>query len=188
MTSCLRLLSVCLMAGCCGVAASARGETAGLLRPTIAEDEAQVEEVEEPAVVPSLTIAPEEEQAPLKTIRPIIEPYAAPGIKLGGMALYPELETGTVYTSNVARSAANAKSDVGLSLRPSVRFESDWVRHSWTGQASGNFTAYLENNDFNSAQILDSFREPYLRIGAADRIRRHAVICPRGESWMAARL
>ena len=41
-----------------------------LLRPTIAEDDAQVEPAEEPAVVPSLTIAPEEEQAPLKAIRP----------------------------------------------------------------------------------------------------------------------
>ena len=153
MTSCLRLLSVCLMAGCCGVAASARGETVDLLRPTIAEDEAQVEPAEVPAVVPSLTIAPEEEQVPLKTIRPIADPYAAPGIKLGGIALYPELEAGTVYTSNVASSTTDAKSDIGLSLRPSLRFESDWVRHSWTGQASGDFTAYLENDDFNSAQV-----------------------------------
>lgn len=149
MTSCLRLLSVCLMAGCCGVAASARGETVDLLRPAIAEDEIPAEE---PAAIPSLTIVPEEEQAPLKAMRPTLDPYAAPGMKLGGMTLYPELEAATVYTSNVGRSANDAKSDVGLSLRPSLRFESDWVRHSWTGQATGDFTAYLENDDFNAAQ------------------------------------
>ena len=146
----LRLVSICVVAGFYGAAAAAHGETTGLLRPTIAEDEAPAEE---PAVIPSLTITPKEEQAPLKAMRPTLDPYAAPGLKLGGMALYPELETETVYTSNVGSSASDAKSDVGLSLRPSLRFESDWVRHSWTGQASGDFIAYLENDDFNSTQI-----------------------------------
>ena len=47
--------------------------------------------------------------------------------------------------SNVANAASNAQSDVGLYLRPSLRFESNWVRHSWEGQASGDFMAYLEN-------------------------------------------
>ena len=146
----LRLVSICVVAGFYGGVATAHGETADLLRPTIAEDEVPAEE---PAVIPSLTIAPEEEQAPLKAMRPKRDPYAAPGIKLGGIALYPELEAGTAYTSNVASSATDAKSDVGLLLRPSLRFESDWVRHAWEGQASGDFTAYLENDDFNSAQI-----------------------------------
>lgn len=146
----LRLVSICVVAGLYGATATAHGETAGLLRPAIVEDEVPAEE---PAVIPSLTITPEEEQAPLKALRPTRDPYAAPGVKLGGMALYPELETATVYTSNVGSSASDAKSDVGLSLRPSLRFESDWVRHSWTGQAAGDFTAYLENDDFNSTQI-----------------------------------
>ena len=67
MTSGLRLLSVCVVAGLYGAAATAHGETVDLLRPTIADDEAQADPVEEPAVVPSLTIAPEEEQVPLKS-------------------------------------------------------------------------------------------------------------------------
>ncbi len=79
----LRLVSICVVAGFYGAAATAHGETADLLRPTIAEGDAQVEPVEEPAVIPSLTIAPEKEQAPLKAIRPITDPYAAPGMKLG---------------------------------------------------------------------------------------------------------
>ena len=148
----LRLVSICVVAGFYGAAATAHGKTAGLLRPTIAEGDALVEPAEEPAVIPSLTIAPEEEQAPLKSIRPITDPYAAPGMKLGGITLYPELEVGPVYTSNVASSATDARSDIGLSVIPSLRFESDWVRHSWRGQAAGDFVAYLENEDFNSMQ------------------------------------
>ena len=147
----LRLVSICVVAGFYG-AANAYGETAGLLRPAIAEDEAQVEPAEELAVVPSLTITPNDEQALPKAIRPTLDPYAAPGMKLGGILLYPELGAGTVYTSNVGGAASDARSDVGLLLRPSLRFESDWVRHSWTGQATGDFVAFLENDDFNSMQ------------------------------------
>jgi hypothetical protein len=146
----LRLVSICVVAGFYGTAATAQSETVDLLRRAIVEDEAPAEE---PAVIPSLTIAPEEEQAPLKAMRPTLDPYAAPGLRLGGMAFYPELETATAYTSNVGSSASDAKTDVGLSLRPSLRFESDWVRHSWEGRAAGDFIAYLENDDFNSTQI-----------------------------------
>jgi hypothetical protein len=146
----LRLVSICVVAGFYGAAAAAHSETVDLLRPAIAEDEVPAEE---PAAIPSLTITPEEEQAPLKAMRPTLDPYAPPGIKLGGITLYPELETATVYTSNIGSSASDAKSDVGLSLRPSLRFESDWVRHKWEGRAAGDFIAYLENDDFNSTQI-----------------------------------
>jgi len=156
----LRLVSICVVAGFFGGAAAAQGETAGLLRPTINEDEAPADPVEAPAAIPSLTIAPEEEQVPLKTVRPIIDPYAAEGMKLGGMTLYTALEVGPVYTSNVGSSATDAKSDVGLSVLPSLRFESDWVRHSWRGQATGDYVAYLENDDYDSLQadVRSAFR------------------------------
>ena len=152
MTSGLRLLSVCVVAGLCGAASSAHSETVDLLRPTIVDEEAQAEPVEEPAVVPSLTITPQEEQVAIKAPTQVTDPYAARGVKLGGMTLYPSLEAGTLYTSNVASSATDARSDFGLSAIPSLRFESDWVRHSWTGQASGDFIAYLKNDDLNTAQ------------------------------------
>ena len=73
-------------------------------------------------------------------------------MELGGITLYPSLEAGTLYTSNVRRAAADARSDIGLYLKPALRFESDWIRHSWQGQASGDFMAYLENDDLNTAQ------------------------------------
>lgn len=153
----LRLVSVCVVAG---FAATAHGETAGLLRPSINEGEALAGPVEAPAAIPSLTIAAEEEQAPLKTVKPLTDPYAAQGMKLGGLTVYPELEVGPVYTSNVAGSASDARSDLGLSVSPSLRFESDWVRHSWRGQATGDYVAYLENDDYNSlqAEVSSAFR------------------------------
>ena len=152
MTLCLRLGSVCVVAGLFGAASAAHGETTDLLRPAIVEDDAQADPAENQAVVPSLTIAPEEEQAPLKAARPIADPYAATGVGTGGMTFYPSLETGTVYTSNVAAAATGAKPDVGLYVKPSLRFASDWVRHAWEGQASGDFIAYLEEQNLNSLQ------------------------------------
>jgi len=149
----LRLVSICVVAGFCGGAATAHSETVDWLRQTTAEDEVQAELAEEPAVVPSLTIASEEEQAPLKAVRPVTDPYAALGLELGGLILYPALEVGPVYTSNVGSSATDAQSDIGLSVIPSLRFESDWVRHSWRGQATGDFVTYLENHDYDSMQI-----------------------------------
>ena len=152
MTVGLRLMSVCVMAGLCVTADTARSETAGLLRPAILDDEIQTDTVESLAVVPLLTIAPEEEQVLLKSPPQITDPYAAEGVGLGGLTIYPSLEAGTLYTSNVANAASNAQSDVGLYLRPSLRFESGWVRHSWEGRAGGDFIAYLENDDLNTTQ------------------------------------
>ena len=160
MTSSLRLLSVCLVAGVCGSATPVRSETVDLLRPAIVDEEAQTESVKAPAVVPSLTITTQEEQVAIKAPRQVTDPYAAQGVKLGGMTLYPSLEAGTLYTSNVAKASTGAHSDIGLRLRPSLRFESDWVRHSWTGNASGDFIAYLKNKDLDSTQanVSSKFR------------------------------
>ena len=152
MTVGLRLMLACVMAGLYGAADSARSETTGLFRPVILDEETQTDTVESLAVVPLLTIAPEEEQAPLKTPRRIFDPYAAQGVELGGLTLYPSLEAGTLYTSNVSRAASGARSDVGLDLKPAIRFESDWVRHSWEGRAGSDFIAYMENGDLNSTQ------------------------------------
>ncbi|MGB8313318.1 MAG: outer membrane beta-barrel protein [Aestuariivirga sp.] len=152
MTSGLRLLSVCVVAGLSGTASAGHAETTGLFRPTIAGDEAQIDPVDVQPITPSLTIAPGEEQAPLRIARPITDPYAASGIERGGMTLYPSLEVGAVYTSNVASAAAGAKPDTGIYLKPSLRFASDWVRHSWEGQANGDFIAYLEEQALDSLQ------------------------------------
>lgn len=78
------------------------------------------------------------------------DPYASIGIGMGGLRLYPSLEIGTVYTSNVRRSSTSADADFGLELKPSLRFESEWSRHSWTGSASGDWLHYKTYDDLST--------------------------------------
>ena len=78
------------------------------------------------------------------------DPYAAIGIDMGGLQLYPSLEIGALYTSNVRRSPTSADADFGLELKPSMRFESEWSRHSWTGSASGDLLHYKTFDDLST--------------------------------------
>lgn len=78
------------------------------------------------------------------------DPYAPVGIDAGGLRLFPSLEIGTVYTSNVAATASNQKSDIGIKIKPTLRFESDWVRHKWTGSATGDFLHYSKQANLST--------------------------------------
>ncbi len=78
------------------------------------------------------------------------DPYAAIGIDAGGLRLYPSIEIGTVYSSNAKRSSTSVDADFGLELKPSLRFESDWSRHSWTGSASGDLLHYKSYDDLST--------------------------------------
>lgn len=94
---------------------------------------------------PRLTIAPEDDPPPRRRPQINADPYAPPGLRLGGIILHPSLTIGGVITSNVQQAPSNPKSDEGLSLKPSLEFASDWSRHSWSGRASANFLRYLRN-------------------------------------------
>ena len=78
------------------------------------------------------------------------DPYSAIGIDAGGLRLYPSLEIGSLYTSNVQRSSSIQDSDFGLELKPSLRFESEWSRHSWTGSASADWLHYKTYDDLST--------------------------------------
>lgn len=58
-----------------------------------------------------------------------IEPYDPIGIRMGSFVLFPEVETGSSYYSNVLRSSI-ADPDVALDVKPSARLVSDWKRHA----------------------------------------------------------
>ncbi len=159
MTFGLRLFSVCAVAGLYGAASPVCGQTVDALRPTITSE---ADMTAQPVVTapPTLTIVPEEQPAPARKPKSISDPYAALGIDMGGMNVFPSLEVGAVATSNVNKATSGEKSDLGLYLKPSLSFESDWLRHSWTGKASGDFIAYLNNDDLNAknADIGSTFR------------------------------
>ncbi len=82
---------------------------------------------------------------------PAADPYAATGLRAGGLTYFPTLEIGGVATSNVANAASNAKSDVGLRLKPGLRVESNWSRHQFNASASSEIVEYLEENDLSTA-------------------------------------
>lgn len=104
----------------------------------------------------------EDEQVPLAPAKrePAIDPYAPVGVHTGGITLYPTITVGTVVTSNVRQAASGAESAIGLRLEPSLRFESDWVRHSWTGEAHYDGVRYLDQGDLTSheADLFSKFR------------------------------
>lgn len=105
-----------------------------------------------PAQDLSVISSKDDPEPPLRRKRKLPEdPYAPIGIRHGGMILYPSVEVGAAITSNVAQSAASATSDVGLRLKPALKVESDWSRHQFTANASGEIVRYLEEEDLSSA-------------------------------------
>jgi hypothetical protein len=107
----------------------------------------------------TLAIAPVEEAPPIRG-RAAVDPYAPTGIETGGIAFYPSLFVGGVVTSNVQQASSDAEADVGLRLRPQVRFESDWVRHAWSGNAGADVVHYADRGDLKTADadIFGAFR------------------------------
>ncbi len=85
---------------------------------------------------------------PKKGAKP--DPYAAIGVNAGGLRLFPSLEIGTVISSNAAKSATTKKADMGINLRPTLRFESDWSRHSWTGSATADWQRFKNEDDLST--------------------------------------
>jgi hypothetical protein len=72
-----------------------------------------------------------------------LEPYAARGIRIGSFVLFPEVEVGTIATSNIFRSPIR-RSDSALEVRPTVRLVSDWRTHAVEVRGTGLASFYQE--------------------------------------------
>jgi hypothetical protein len=110
------------------------------------------------------------EDLPLRKKTITADPYAATGLNTGGLRLYPSLEIGAGFTTNVRAAASNPKSDIALHLKPTLRFESDWSRHSWTGSATGDWLHYKNVGDLSTLAggLETAFRLDVLRTTHAD--------------------
>ncbi len=82
--------------------------------------------------------------------QPEADPFAPTGLNAGSFRLYPVLEVTSDFSDNVRSDASNKLKDVGLRLAPSIRLESDWVRHSLNFNASGESVFYAKASDTNS--------------------------------------
>lgn len=77
------------------------------------------------------------------------EPYDPIGIRIGTFVLFPELELGTSWYSNVFR-APNERSDLAWDVKPSARLVSNWSRHAVELRGSigrSYFNDYDSEND-----------------------------------------
>lgn len=135
----------------CGAAQAVWAQEADTgLRLETGDDE--VEQVLPPPPPPKsalITIGDDDEPV-IRKRKKVQDAFAAPGMRSGAFLLYPSLEIGSTVSSNVRKSPTKAKADVGLRLKPQLRFESDWVRHSLTGSASLNAEQFIENTDIKS--------------------------------------
>ena len=108
---------------------------------------------------PQLAITPLPEPVPVPRRKKVpVDPYAPTGIGLGNLSLYPSLNIGTTYTSNVSKAPKGAQGDVGLRVRPALRFDSDWSRHAWSGAASGDWVWYEDQAELDSRKADISTR------------------------------
>ncbi len=101
--------------------------------------------------VSRLTVSPEPPPPPPPPRRRGIEadPNAPMGLRMGAFDLYPVLGIGGAYTDNVAESATKRKADYGLRVAPDLRIQSDWVRHSLSLTAAGDFIFYKKHPEYN---------------------------------------
>ncbi len=85
-------------------------------------------------------------------------PYDPLGIRMGSFRFLPTLTTTSIATDNVFNAPGNAETDIGLELRPTLRIESDWNRHSFTVDATGTAVFYNEFNSENTEQFAVTAR------------------------------
>lgn len=125
---------------------------------------------------PQITIGDDEEVV-VRRPRRSVDPYAQQGIDTGAFLFLPSLEISSVVTSNAARSSTNADADVGLRLRPSLRWESEWSRHSFSGSASANTERFLDNTDLKTvgADVSAAARIDIRRTTRADLTAQYAL-------------
>jgi hypothetical protein len=85
-----------------------------------------------------------------KSKKPKADPYSVYGYDDGAMRLRPTLEVGAVVSSNPALASAGSSVDVGLRLKPSFSFESNWPRHAWRGSLSAEVVKFAATPSANT--------------------------------------
>ncbi len=82
--------------------------------------------------------------------QPEADPFQPIGIQAGSFRLFPVLEITSNFTDNVRTDPGGKLKDVGLRLAPSLRLQSDWVRHSLNFNASSQHVFYAKAKEINS--------------------------------------
>ncbi|MEZ5851084.1 MAG: outer membrane beta-barrel protein [Hyphomicrobiaceae bacterium] len=72
------------------------------------------------------------------------EPFDPVGLRMGSFTVFPEAEMVVGTDSNVFRSSSNARRDVALEFKPTVRAVSNWRTHALEFRATGLSTFHNE--------------------------------------------
>ena len=75
--------------------------------------------------------------------------YQAKGIQTGSFTLFPRVEAGLGYVSNVYSSSINPKGDAYAFVAPSALLRSDWSRHGLKIAAGAELQRYLSEGSEN---------------------------------------
>lgn len=100
------------------------------------------------------------------------EPFDPVGIRIGSFVLFPQLEIGGSWSSNVFQSP-DARGDYAGELRPTGRLVSNWTQHALEFSATGAFSTY---DDFTSENDESYTLESRGRIDLTRRSNVQAVI------------
>ena|GEM_PF-1209803 len=87
-----------------------------------------------------------------------ISPYAPVGIEVGSFRVFPEVTVSGAYGDNVRQSSTRRDSDVLLELRPSIRAQSNWRRHSLDGDVSAFGSYHNEFDTEDDREFLSNLR------------------------------
>ena len=110
-------------------AIGAGAQTAGLLRPSQTDDALLDPPVEPETAVPAQIIP---EALPVKRKRrKLADPFAAQGLAVGALRLYPAMEFDAVTSTDTT---------AGLRIKPSAQLKSDWSRHALDAGLTGDLT------------------------------------------------
>ena len=101
-----------------------------------------------------------------------IEPFDPVGIKVGSFVLFPEIETGLRWDSNIL-SAPNAESDISYTLNPSARLVSNWARHALEFNARATLSFF---NEFDTEDDRGYFLETRGRLDFTRRSNLQALV------------
>lgn len=86
---------------------------------------------------------PTPDPVPIRRRRADEDPYAAIGLRAGGVVLYPTLDQTVGYDSNPNRAAgAGSKGSTVLRTDAEARLQSDWRTHALTGRLRGSYLYY----------------------------------------------
>jgi hypothetical protein len=142
----------------CGIAAVFlwSGEAGAQQEPDLRTglDAPEQEAVDVPSAAEPTTLEvnpPVEPSPPLRKRRVNADDeYEALGVAAGGLTLFPVLRAGNIASDNPDLSSSDRKGDIGARLRPALTITSDWIRHEFTFEGSGDLIYYDERSENDS--------------------------------------